>query len=206
MKFLKAAFWAIILAEGVSLLNVVIIIQLTTGTRAHFMNRSVIYWMTLVPSFLSLFYSAVIGYIWWLFRERRWIVWSAYLYIIPSLWAIWMVFASPGKSSSFNYVLTEIIILYSSITWMLVKAPPIAAPARWLGITYLASMAMLYYVSFVTYAKNPALFYLFSTLLPMVPPLLTLLLIQRAQRWIGERRQLEKEVDALTAAEVGRDL
>lgn len=145
-------------------------------------------------------YTAVIGYVAWLFREKTWIVWCSYLYMLTR--AFDLIFMPGVPHDTLHYALLasigDVPCIVSGIAWMKVSRQPIA-PYFWvLGGLYVGWLVLLAgnRVLFVaTHAIQLAFVDVFVSMLIPVP---TLFLLARAIRWERENRALQEEVDRLS--------
>lgn len=153
-----------------------------------------------VASWTAFTYTAVIGYVAWLFREKTWIVCCSYLYVLTRAFDLLFI---PGVShDTLHYALLASIgdlpCIASGIAWMKVSRQPVA-PYFWvLGGLYVGWLVLLAgnRVLFVaTHAIQLAFVDVFVGLLIPVP---ALFLLARAIRWVREERALRAEVDLLS--------
>lgn len=191
-RILTMAFWVIVF-------SLILRVALTAGVVLFpFFTPARFGWV--VASWTVFAYTAVIGYVAWLFQEKTWIVCCSYLYVLTR--AFDLIFMAGVPHDTLQYALLaslgDVPCIVSGIAWMKVSRSPIA-PNFWvLGGLYVGWLVLLAgnRVLFVaTHAIQLAFVDVFVSLLIPVP---TLFLLARAIRWVRESRALREEVDRLS--------
>lgn len=197
MKILAVAFWTIVL---VILAKVVLRVGLfvfpwflpaDAWASLEMDSTKVFTWIT--PA-----YSVAIGYILWLFREKKWIIWSSYAYLISFVLVLTL---KPGEALTFRYVayltLVDLPCALGGVSWLFVRTRPIA-PYYWvLAATYLGGLLFVDALSFLYVETHAIVLEYVVLVIDLLLPVPTLFLIARARRWIRENRALELEVGAM---------
>jgi hypothetical protein len=194
MKILTAALYIIIV---VTLLRVLELVSfLDPGNLLFGLARD--YWQ--VAHWATLVYTAVIGYILWRFRERNWIIWCSYAYILSYI-------AGVIGSYVFYWDMSTHFLLYGflldlpniagGLAWLFVKARPIAPYYSILGVTYLFFMGLSLAFAYLYQETRYIPFLYVIEMVGVVVPIPTLFLIARAKRYFRENEALEAEVRAL---------
>ncbi|HTJ14498.1 MAG TPA: hypothetical protein VL547_20810 [Dinghuibacter sp.] len=192
VRILTVGFWMIVVA-------LLLRVTLLAGTFLFpFFDLTRLGWV--VVSWMVFAYTAVIGYVAWLFREQQWIVVCSFLYILTRAFDLLVLGGVPHDTLRFALlaIVGDVPCIVSGIAWMRVSRQPIA-PYFWtLGGLYVGWLVLLAgnRVLFVaTHAIQLAFVDVGVSLLIPVP---TLFLIARARRWVREERALEEEVSKLS--------
>lgn len=204
MKVLGIAFWSIVVATGLRLCLCMGIF----APRVILLVFSARVWLACIHPignllfYITPLYSLAIGYILWLFHERKRLVWGSYAYIIGFvLYTLFFRHRIPETHLSPMYWLsalcTDIPNAICGICWLRVRVRPMA-PYYWaLGGIYLVLLSLTFACStlFLYTQLHPwnRAIYLLSVLIPLP----TLFLIARARREWREREALEREVLAI---------
>ncbi|WP_133994527.1 hypothetical protein [Dinghuibacter silviterrae] len=208
MKLLTFTFWTIVVSIAFT-----IFLNVHPSQVEHGFDWSVIRsTMEVLSGFMHLFCPMVIGYILWLFKEKRWIIWCSYAYPLFLILGILINIEWTRITGSWNLfgvaegqMIRDIPMLLCSLAWLQVKNKVIAPVFRWLtGALWMAyilnSLFNIYYAMhhIPQYATRqiPLLFYT-SVGLRVVVQLPLLFLITRTQQWITDNHLLEKEISQI---------
>src|SRR6202012_3852039 len=135
-RILAVAFWTIVVSY---------ILRVALLAGALLFPFSLVHYGWPFVSWMVFVYTAAIGYVLWVFRERTWIIVCSYLYILTRLFDVLVLGDVPADK--LRYALLSIVgavpCVVSWIAWMRVSRMPIA-PYYWvLGGLYVGWLVLL---------------------------------------------------------------
>jgi hypothetical protein len=170
---------------------------MTDDTRYRLIRTGFVFLTWITPV-----YSLVIGYILWLFNEKKWIIGFSYIYIITAV-----LFRTVWQGAMANTLLTGRLILMilvnmvpvvlCSIAWLSTRVRPIA-PYFWvLGGFYLFFNMITVGCQLLFITSHHIVWEFMILYIDVLIPVPTLFIIARAKRWLRKERELEQAVRAI---------
>ncbi|TDX01893.1 hypothetical protein [Dinghuibacter silviterrae] len=204
MRILDVSFLIILLA---TLLRVILNISIDLPGLTDWLIGGEIRYRMIRMGFVFLtwitpVYSLVIGYILWLFGEKKWIIGFSYVYIITAI-----LFRTVWRDALVNTVISQrfilvtvvylVPILLCSVAWLSTRVRPIA-PYFWaLGALYLVFNVVTVCCQVLFMTTHHIAWEFVISYVGVFVPIPTLFIIARTKRWIREERDLEDAVEAM---------
>jgi hypothetical protein len=200
MKFLQISYWVTLIAIGArtALLNH----SITIHSILHFPHWVydtliyTVYWGTV-------FFRLSFGFIFWLFKEKKWIIWLNYIYLPIVLFAnIW----KPITGTSYHDMLYSYLPLLALIctlqllryvSWFAVKARPIKKSLEQLTVVCILYLFIGETLSLIDHYHPNYLLYACAYYLGLIPAVFSAILIKKTISWIREEKQIVSDITSI---------
>lgn len=195
MKFLKIVYWASLAAFGIkAFLMLHWMTVFIPGAYIHIPERL---FDALVTSdhYLIVFVMLSFGFIFWIFKEKQWIIWMNYSFIPFLVYSLW------GSRYAINEAYAFIVLsLLRYVSWYFVKAKPIKGSA-----SRLATICIIVYIisSIASYVYQHTHRYIYHSIgfyAEVVSYLYSIFFIKSAINWISEEKQIADDITSIQPA------
>lgn len=203
MKFLKAAYWAILVSQVCRLIIVLGLILQFTHQQIYFIGS--LYGLAIpLCALLTIFYTLIIGYSMQVFKEKKWIIWVCYTYFLYQiLTSVCTAYLRSGPHSMATAVilffLSTFPLFVSCSGWMSVEAGPIRKSMNALAWSYIITALVVLPLRVIGYSTHDPRIEILSMPIAFAPPIFILILIQKTRQYIIEERTLKAAMDQLVA-------
>lgn len=199
MKFLQISYWVALIAIGAR-----------TILLLHYISPRFIHIPFWIIGFLiytvywgTRFFMLSFGFIFWLFKEKRWIIWLNYIYLplalIANLWK--PLTGNSWTDSLYSYLpllfLVCTIELLRYVSWFSIKAIPIKKAVYQLAIVCILDMFVgeSFYMAYRH--SHKFMLYAFGYFLPLIPAVFSAILIKKTIDWIREEKQIVSDITSI---------
>jgi hypothetical protein len=201
MKFLKAAYWAILVSQ---VCRLIIALELTL----QFAHQQIYFIGSLyglafpLCVLVTFFYTLIIGYSMQVFKEKKWIVWVCYTYffyqILTSLCTAYLTSGPHSTATAIMLLFMSTFPLFVSCCgWMSAETAPIRKSMTALAWSYIITALVVLALRVIGYGTHDLRIEMLSLPLAFAPPIFILILIQKTRQYIMEEQTLKAAMDQL---------